>query len=207
MINALLLALLVIECIGCKNAAVEEEQKPDIPLIESRFTLMSPEETGVSFSNDIKEDFNYNNFVFEYIYNGGGVATGDVNGDSLPDLYFSASMLSNKLYINLGQLKFLDVTDAAGVGLNTGFKTGVTMADVNGDGRLDIYSCRTSKSSDETNADLLYINMGNRLENGIQIPVFEEQSRKLGIIDNKNTNHNCFFDFDRDGDLEHCRLQ
>ena len=202
LINALLLALLVIECISCKNAAVEEEQKPDIPLIESRFTLMSPEETRVSFSNDIKEDFNYNNFVFEYIYNGGGVATGDVNGDSLPDLYFSASMLSNKLYINLGQLKFLDVTDAAGVGLNTGFKTGVTMADVNGDGRLDIYSCRTSKSSDETNADLLYINMGNRLENGIQIPVFEEQSRKLGIIDNKNTNHNCFFDFDRDGDLD-----
>ena len=91
LINALLLALLVIECISCENAAVEEEQKPDIPLIESRFTLMSPEETGVSFSNDIKEDFNYNNFVFEYIYNGGGVATGDVNGDSLPDLYFSAS--------------------------------------------------------------------------------------------------------------------
>ncbi len=196
------MALLVIECFGCKPAVVEDELTPEAPPTESRFTLMTPEETGVGFINQVREDYNYNSFVFEYIYNGGGVAAGDVNGDSLPDLYFSASLLSNKLYINLGQFKFLDVTEAAGVGLNTGFKTGVTMADVNGDGRLDIYSCRTSKSADEINADRLYINMGNRLENGIQIPVFEEQSKKYGLDDNKNTNHNCFFDFDRDGDLD-----
>lgn len=187
---------------SCKPEAGTDEQTTEAPPTESRFTLMTPEETGVGFINQVREDYNYNNFVFEYIYNGGGVAAGDVNGDSLPDLYFSASLLSNKLYINLGQFKFLDVTEAAGVGLNTGFKTGVAMADVNGDGKLDIYSCRTSKSADETNADRLYINMGNRLENGIQIPVFEEQSKKYGLDDNKNTNHNCFFDFDRDGDLD-----
>lgn len=196
------MALLIFNCIGCKPADVEVDQTQVTPPTESRFTLMTPEETGVGFINQVKEDYSYNSYVFEYIYNGGGVAAGDVNGDSLPDLYFSASLLSNKLYINLGQFKFLDVTDAAGVGLNKGFKTGVTMADVNGDGRLDIYSCRTSKSADETNADQLYINMGNRLENGIQIPVFEEQSKKWGLTDNKNTNHNCFFDFDRDGDLD-----
>lgn len=201
-VNALFLTLLVCECISSKPPAIEENQASEAPPSTSRFTLMSPEETGVGFINQVNEDYNYNNFVFEYIYNGGGVAAGDVNGDSLPDLYFSASLLSNKLYLNLGQFKFMDVTEAAGVGLNSGFKTGVSMADVNGDGRLDIYSCRTSKSADATNADQLYINMGNRSENGIQIPVFEEQSKKYGLDDHKNTNHNCFFDFDRDGDLD-----
>ncbi len=196
-----LIILFLISINGCRKTSVVKTTE-DHPLAEARFTLMSQEETGVHFINEVNEDYNYNSFVFEYIYNGGGVSTGDINGDGLPDIYFSASLLSNKLYLNLGQFKFLDITDAAGVGSTTGFKTGVTIVDVNGDGRMDIYSCRTSKSGDGTNADQLYINMGNRLENGVQIPVFEEQSKKLGIADNKNTNHNCFFDFDRDGDLD-----
>ena len=106
-----------------------------------RFRLLSPEESGVTFSNDVKEDFTYNILNFEYLYNGGGVSIGDINNDDLPDIYFTATFGSNKLYLNKGNLKFEDITDNAGVAAKTGFKTGVTMADVNGDGNLDIFVC------------------------------------------------------------------
>ncbi len=173
--------------------------------IKARFTLMPPEVTGVTFSNfsnDFKEDYDYNIFKYEYLYNGGGVAAGDVNGDSLPDLYFTATFAPNKLYLNLGNFKFLDVTDQSGVAAKIGFKTGTTMADINGDGKLDIYVCRTGKSDDGLKTNHVFINMGNKLENGIAIPIFEDQSKKLGLEDNSNSNHACFFDYDRDGDLD-----
>lgn len=200
--SGLLILFYLTLTLSCQQSTPAEPAEQLAPGIDAHFSLLSPEETGVDFVNEIKENYEYNNFVFEYIYNGGGVAAGDVNGDSLPDLYFSSTLQSNRLFLNLGNLKFLDVTEIAGVGVSSGFKTGVSMADINGDGRLDIYSCRTSKSNSELNADQLFINMGNRIEDGKQIPVFEEQSTKLGIADNKNTNHNSFFDFDRDGDLD-----
>ena len=136
------------------------------------------------------------------MYNGGGVAAGDVNGDSLPDLYFSSSRFANKLYINQGNFKFVDVTEAAGVGAASGFKTGVTMADINGDGRLDIHSCRTSKEDDGLKTDFVFINQGNQNVNGVQVPVFQDLAEQLGLKDNANSNHACYFDYDRDGDLD-----
>ncbi len=184
-----------------KNADAPVGDTPDSE-IKARFTLMPPEVTGVTFSNIFKEDYTYNIFFYEYMYNGGGVAAGDVNGDSLPDLYFTATFAPNKLYLNLGNFKFLDVTDQSGVGAKVGFKTGTTMADINGDGKLDIYSCRTSKSDNGQKTDHVFINMGNRIENGVAIPIFEDQSKKLGLEDNSNTDHNVFFDYDRDGDLD-----
>ena len=201
-LNLYLVIGLICGVVACKksNSASENET----PQVQSdvRFSLLPSDETNVDFANNITVDYEYNNFVFEYIYNGGGVAAGDVNGDSLPDLYFSASRLPNKLFLNLGGMKFRDVTEMAGVAAASGFKTGVAMADINGDGRLDIYSCKTSKSHYGTNADEVFIQTGLKEEQGLRIPVFEEQSAKLGLSDSMNTNHVCFLDIDRDGDLD-----
>ncbi len=190
---------------GCEKKVAIEYKDDSAFDIDARFTLMPSATTSVTFSNfadSFKEDYNYNIFRYEYLYNGGGVAAGDVNGDSLPDLYFTATFAPNKLYLNLGDFKFLDVTAISGVEAGVGFKTGTTMADINGDGKLDIYSCRTGKDDDGKKTDHVYINTGNKIENGVAVPVFEDQAKQLGLADNSNTNHVCFFDFDRDGDLD-----
>ena len=160
----------------------------------ARFQLLTPEESGISFSNAIKEDYTYNILNFEYLYNGGGVSVGDINNDDLPDIYFTSTFGSNKLYLNKGNLKFEDITEKAGVAANSGFKTGVTMADVNNDGLLDIYVCKTSKSDDGQKNNLLFINNGDL--------TFTESALKYGLEDNSNSNHANFFDYDLDGDLD-----
>ena len=205
-IAGLILTGLVLLSIGaCKQKAdtyTSGSGKTKDQIVNAKFTLLLPEQTGINFTNRFKEDYNYNIYIYEYMYNGGGVATGDVNGDSLPDIYFSATFGPNILYLNQGNLKFVNVTIPAGVAAPVGFKTGVAMADINNDGRLDIYSCRTSKTDNGQKTDHVFINMGNRMENGIAIPTFEDQSVKLGLDDNSNTNHVCFIDYDRDGDLD-----
>lgn len=200
-----ILMLIMIGGGGCKEKATpsiftsSDDQKINV---SAKFTLMPPEQTGINFTNRFKEDYNYNIYVYEYMYNGGGIAAGDVNGDSLPDLYFSATFGPNILYLNLGDFKFMNVTIPAGVAAPEGFKTGVAMADINNDGRMDIYSCRTSKSDNGQKNDHVFINTGNKIENGMAIPIFEDQGAKLGLNDNSNTNHVCFIDYDRDGDLD-----
>src|ERR1700743_3820084 len=124
------------------------------------FTALPASQTHVDFRNDIKEDENFNILTYEYLYNGGGVAVGDVNGDGLPDLYFTANMGPNKLYLNKGHLQFEDVTDKAGVADRCKWKTGAVMADVNGYGLLDIYVCYSGVGTDADRADELYINNG-----------------------------------------------
>ncbi|MGB4849553.1 MAG: VCBS repeat-containing protein [Saprospiraceae bacterium] len=187
-----------------RNITELDTNKPELE-IKSSFTLLLPENTGVFFSNlsnGFREDSNYTIFRYSYLYNGGGVAAGDVNGDGRPDLYFTSTFGSDKLFLNLGDFKFLDVTEKSGVGANIGFKTGTLMADINGDAKLDIYVCRTSKTDNGQKTNHAFINMGTKIENGIAIPIFEDQSIKLGLDDNSNSNHACFIDYDRDGDLD-----
>jgi hypothetical protein len=120
---------------------------------------LSTKETGIKFSN-IDETENQNVLAYEYFYNGGGVAAGDINNDGLQDIFFTGNMKSNKLYLNLGNMKFKDITrDACRSmeGRNGGWKTGVTMADVNGDGLLDIYVCYSGKVSDDDQRRMNYL--------------------------------------------------
>ncbi|MBI1193911.1 MAG: RNA-binding protein, partial [Bacteroidetes bacterium] len=172
---------------AAKNAGAESNTA-------ALFEALSSEQTGIAFVNSIKEDEKINYFNYGYIYNGGGVAVGDIDGDGLPDLYFSATMGANKLYRNLGDFRFEDITEKAGVTAAEGFKTGVLMADVNSDGLLDLYVCRTGNGPVEERSNLLFINQGGG--------VFKEQSAAFGLDAPANTNHAVFFDYDQDGDLD-----
>ena len=106
---------------------------------EPLFREVSAEKSGIQFNNEVKEDGSFNILHYEYIYNGGGVGIGDFNNDSLPDIYFTGNRVPNKLYINKGNMKFEDVTDAAGVNGNEKWCKGVSVIDINNDGLMDIY--------------------------------------------------------------------
>ena len=161
-----------------------------------RFQLLSPQQSGISFANNLQEDVEQNYLNFEYIYNGGGVAVGDVNNDGLPDIYFSGNEVPNKLYLNKGNLKFEDVTEQAGVAADDGWYTGVSMVDINGDGWLDIYVCRSAwqKMIKADRRNKLFINQGDG--------TFAEKAADYGLAENGFSIQATFFDYDKDGDLD-----
>jgi enediyne biosynthesis protein E4 len=164
-----------------------------------RFELLAPSFTGVTFENKLEESPQLNIFNYLYFYNGGGVAAGDLNGNGLPDLYFTSNQESNRLYLNKGDFRFEDITEIAGVSGMKGWTTGVTMADVNGDGRLDIYVSMVGDFMHLRGKNQLFINLGND-ENGI--PKFEDQAEiwRLDLVG--FSTQAAFFDYDMDGDLD-----
>lgn len=170
---------------GCKNKT-------------SLFVEVDSKMSGLLFNNEIIEDDILNPMQYEYIYNGGGVGIGDFNNDSLMDVYFTASTTSNKLFLNLGKLRFKDVTTQANVDGKQRWCKGVTVVDINNDGWKDIYiSCGVYSAAD-AKKNLLYINTG--LKNGV--PVFEEKADEYGLADTSSTHMATFFDYDNDGDLD-----
>src|SRR6187551_600641 len=150
--------------------------------------------SGVTFENKLTPTEDFNIIDYLYFYNGGGVAIGDINGDELPDLYFSGNQVKNKLYLNKGNLKFEDITETAGVAGNSTWDTGSIMGDVNGDGLLDIYVCAVVGLKNLTGHNELFINNGDN--------TFSEQATEFGLDFESYSSSAAFLDYDRDGDLD-----
>ncbi|MCW3118916.1 MAG: RNA-binding protein, partial [Chitinophagaceae bacterium] len=158
------------------------------------FTKVSASTSNINFKNLLVEDEQFNVLNYPYFYNGGGVAIGDINNDGLPDIFFTGNMVKNRLYLNKGNFQFEDITEKSTVASMQGWCTGATMADVNADGWLDIYVCRSADVNPSKRKNLLFINNHDN--------TFTEQAEKYGIADNGYSTHAAFFDYDKDNDLD-----
>lgn len=182
--------LLVLGLIACKK---EQKQASEIKT-DTLFSEMPASVTGVDFVNTLRFDNEFNIYTYRNFYNGGGVALGDINNDGLIDIYFSANMDTDRLYLNKGNFQFEDVTQRAGVSGRRAWSTGVSMADVNGDGWLDIYVCNSGQIKGDDRANELFINQKDG--------TFKEMAKAYGVDDKGYSTHAAFFDYDKDGDLD-----
>lgn len=171
---------------------------------DALFTLVPARDSGVDFQNTIGETDSLNILTVDYMYHGGGVAIGDFNNDNLSDIFFTGNIVPNKLYLNLGNLKFRDVTASAGVSGDDKWRSGVALADVNNDGWLDIYVCATIKKDSTQRANMLYIHQGL---DKYGLPHFKDMAREYGVADTGYSQNAAFLDYDKDGDLDLYVLQ
>lgn len=195
--ESILIGITFLSLFSCKEG--KKDDKEVFTSNKKRFELVPHSISGLAFSNPVPESKTMNGLSYEYYYNGGGVAIGDVNNDNLPDIFFTASVSPNKLYINKGDLKFIDATQEAKIIDTPSWTTGVTMADVNADGLLDIYICRSGRLGEEQRTNKLFINKGI---NGKNVPEFKEMAEEYGLADDSYSTQSLFFDFDKDGDLD-----
>jgi hypothetical protein len=159
------------------------------------FSLLPKSKTGITFNNLLKEDNpEFSILSYPYFYNGGGVAVGDLNNDGLQDLVFTGNMVKNGIFINKGDLEFEDITEKSGIGKYNGWCTGVTIIDINNDGWLDIYICRSGFQNSASRKNLLFINRGDL--------TFTESAAQYGLNDSAYSTQASFFDYDLDGDLD-----
>jgi len=189
--NSLLILSIFINVPGC-NAPSNNSPKENIRI----FKRLTASETGIDFVNRIKADMLSKNnvFDFDYFYNGAGVATVDINNDGLLDLFFTANQLPNRLYLNLGDLKFKDITEGSGINTGKGWSTGISFADINSDGWQDIYVSQGGPYHGAGSRNLLFINQTNN--------TFVESAIEYGLADESISSQSAFFDFDKDGDLD-----
>jgi len=158
------------------------------------FTLLDEKLTHIDFINRVEYTEEFNTYTYRNFYNGAGVGLGDFNNDGLQDIYFCGNQVGNKLYLNKGDFVFEDITEKAGVECSGSWSTGVTIADVNGDGFPDIYVCKSGKPDGSNRHNELFINNGDL--------TFTEKAKEYGLDNFGLSNHASFFDYDRDGDLD-----
>ena len=163
------------------------------------FEKLSASQTGIQFVNEIKESDSLNVLDVSNLYNGGGVGIGDFNADGLPDIYFTGNKVPNKLYLNTGHFKFNDITNYSGVDGEGKWCRGVSVVDINNDGKLDMYISATLSVDTNQRKNILYINQGNNKEG---IPVFKDMAAEYGLADTTFSTMANFFDYDNDGDLD-----
>lgn len=180
-----LILVILLTVFSCKQ---KEKEKNEL------FSLIPSSRTNVDFYNRLTETGQFNIIQYLYFNNGAGVASGDINNDGLPDLYFTSNQTPNKLYLNKGNLEFEDITEKAGVSGTGDWKTGVTMADVNGDGLLDIYVCQVGNYKVIHGQNQLFINQGDL--------TFKEEAHEFGLDFQGFSTQAAFFDYDLDGDLD-----
>ncbi len=187
-------ALALFALVGC---AKEQKESQDLAADNRDFLFEKlPESyTKVNFKNTVTETLYFNFLNYAYIYNGGGISVGDINNDGLEDLYFGSNQNSNKLYLNKGNFVFEDITEKAGVADNDGWTTGISMIDINADGWLDIYVCKSgSLQNKQARKNKLYINQRNG--------TFLEKAKNYGLDSEAYATQAYYFDFDKDGDLD-----
>jgi hypothetical protein len=186
----ILILLISINIAGCDRRQPESENK--------LFTLMPSSYTNADFVNhldyDIQLKSKFNIYTYRNFYNGGGVALGDINNDGLIDIFMTANMGNDALYLNKGNLKFENIAHQAGVEGKGKWSTGVSVADINGDGWIDIYICNSGNVEGDDRRNELYINNGDL--------TFTERAKEYGLDDSGYSTHGVFFDYDKDGDLD-----
>lgn len=187
-ISFMLLCILLARCTPDKKEETDKEEADKV------FKLLDSSVTGIDFSNMLTYNNEFNVYKYRNYYNGGGVAIGDINNDDLPDIYFTSNLQQNRLYLNLGNLKFEDITEKAKVGGTRPWSTGVSMVDINGDGYLDIYVCNSGDLKGENKQNELFINNGDQ--------TFKEMAADYNLDDKGFSTHASFFDYDKDGDLD-----
>ena len=166
---------------------------------EAVFKALTSSETGIHFANNIVENDSVNPIDVTNIYNGGGVGIGDFNNDGLQDVYFTGNLVSNKLYLNKGKMKFEDVTKESGVTGEGRWSRGISVIDINNDGWMDMYVSVTMAKDPNKRKNLLYVNQGLDKKG---IPVFKEMAAEYGLDDTTHSTMAAFFDYDNDGDLD-----
>jgi len=187
--SLMIIAFVVLSC-----NAQKKKNNTQANTIRASFRLIPETESGITFKNQLSENTDLNYFNYQYLYNGAGVAVGDINGDKLPDIFFTSNQKANQLYLNEGNLHFTNITTSAGVSGHPGWTSGCAMLDVNQDGLLDIYVCYSGNGPKAERTNELFINNGDN--------TFSESAASYGLDDAGYSTQIYPIDYDMDGDLD-----